>query len=1078
MAIMVFTAMIGSAVILAAMIIRMVPIKDSGKGAAGVTVTRSADGSVLGEVLVKFTAGSTQLTRTKAVQAALQKPVKVTTLSTVKKRSGLRTVFQTVESVSQKIATLRSIAPVIQPAVKLTGFGFETRAKRGTPSDVAATADALKQWYVVKVDPPTADLGQITAALRKQSDVLQVETNRRANVAATRSLSSTTSGAAVNLSDAQKAATVTPGDINLDGVVDGKDLRLLVNYLTSTGVQPKSLAGADVNRDGGVDIADLTSLVVTLTNLFRIQASDLTGDGVVNGDDVNFLANYLTLKGPAPKPLSTADYDADGNVDISDLTWLVDLVYINPSTAELDYGKGDANRDGVVDMRDLDLLIDYLIGAGPAPSPLGLVDMDLDSAVDITDLTLLISQLYGIGTVRTAALTSTSSTSSGSVTAPDGDFVVPTVEPTYILGDSNADGRVTLSDLHYLVQYLIAAGPAPSPLARADFDFDGVVDIYDLTVLVSQVYATLDAKLAQADFTGDGAVNKADVDYLVKYLISEGPAPDITKADIITDGIVDIADLTALIDYVYIRATPPVCEAVRTVGSTTILTGDVDGSGNLSKADLVRLAGHLYQKQAAPSPVERGDVDCDGATTVLDIAALKQLLETQALVQTQPDVLAGDANADGLVDQRDIAASITKYYSSGLEVDVNRDGESNFKDTYDLTRLLKLNVVKGSLPDLTGDGKVTWADADVILNATVKGQGTAPANADINGNGIIDVADGIAFVEGLADDQPITSVLAGDANADNLVDCRDAQALHAVYFKKATPPTPAARGDVNLDGVVNVADAILLAQRACPGTGTGVRPGDVTLALLDSGVQAVAADVKPILAPSKEKSLNKRDDDANGYIDDVVGYTTYTSGKPTVDCNGHGSALATVIAGRTGVASFARVIPVKVVDCKGQGTALGLMQGLVYATVRGADISVLPVSGVGTSKLLADAVAYAKANGMLVIGAAGNDGASISRVFPANVAGVLSVGATVANGRALAAYSNTGAAVVAPGLATGVKFEGTSVSSTYVAGTAALLLGKTPSLTLKQLESKLIPTPSKPNPKTLKLLDAAAAIAK
>ncbi len=1066
---LVFTAMVGSSVILAALLIRMVPMQNQAR-LTSVNVSRSADGAVIGEVLVKFKPGTSQLTRTKTVNAALVKPVRVTTLSTVKKRVGFRTVTQTSESVSQRVAKVRSITPAFSPSIKLTEATYDVRAKRGNVQAVASTAATLAQWFVVKVDPPTADLGQIASALRKQANVVQVETNRHVRVAATRSIASTTSGAAIRLADAQQAAQPLAGDVNGDAAVDGKDLRLLVNYLLRSGTQPSNLAAADITHDGRVDISDLTALISLISSLFSAQGNDLTSDGLVNWDDVNYLTRYLFQSGAAPQPLVLADLNADGGIDISDLSWLITLVTNSPASDELLYGSGDANGDGVVDNRDLDFLIAYLTGGGPAPSPLGRVDMDVDGNVDITDLTYLISLLTSdqgtvlgdtTGTVGSALL-------SGSISDTSAGETQPVIVPSYLLGDCNADGRVTPADLHALVAYLFMEGPAPSPLGRGDMDGSGTLDISDVTRMVKLIYDQLSERVSHADLNGDGVVNSADLRFLVSYLFEQGPAPDVAKADLDGDGRIDITDVSIFVEFVYQLDNPQPCEPIRTVGTTHILTGDVNASGTVTPSDAQALASIVYADAGLPSPVERADVNCDGSVTPLDLA----VLDAQ-LAGATGATLPGDANSDGAVDTKDLVASALQ------PTDVNEDGVADIRDTYALVRLLKLDRTVTTLPDVDGDGRATWADADALL-AGVFTPGAQPldSRADVNGDASIDAADALSYVSSLARQQPTGTFIAGDANADSVVDCRDVQFLHATFFQQGPKPSPELRGDVSGDGQVTVADALLLAQRTCSGVGSGTTASDVLVALLDSGANLKAASVAQVLVPTNETLLNRKDDDRNGFVDDLVGYTTYTSGKPTVDCNGHGSALTSLIAGSTGVARHARVLPIKVVDCKGLGSALGVANGLVYAAVRGADVSVLPVSGVGTSRLLADVVAYTRASGMLVVGAAGNDGVPTSRVFPANVSGVVSVGATVANGKALASYSNTSATVVAPGTAVGVAFEGTSVSTAYVAGTAALILGKAPGVTLQQLEAKLIPPAAKVNPKVLRLLDAATALTK
>ena len=743
----------------------------------------------------------------------------------------------------------------------------------------------------------------------------------------------------------------------------------------------------------------------------------------------------------------------------------INAVYGSGAQGQLNYGKGDANGDGVVDRRDIDFLVAYLFSGGPAPSPIGLADMDLDGSLDIVDVTMLVSILNGEnGTVQAAGLTGSSTGTGTVINDIDGGSVQPVIPPTYLVGDSNADTFVNTTDLAHLVAYLFTGGPAPSPLARADVDYSGSVNIADVVTLSRLVKIAQGARLALADLNADGAVTADDITLLVNYLFKQGPAPDLTKADVSGDGNVNIVDVTLLSEYLYRDQPMPVCPVIRTVGSTTFLSGDVDGNGSVTNADLSNLGTIVYANGAAPVPADRGDVNCDNITSPLDVLTLHDALQAGAPAVT----LTGDANADGMVNAKDLAASVQQ------PSDVNHDGVADIRDTYDLVRLLKLNKTTKALPDLNGDGKVNWADADVVVNGVFK-NGTVALTADVNGDGAVDAADAYAYVTSLEAQQSGTSVLAGDANADSLVDCRDVKFLDATYFKKGPVATPAVRADVNGDGTANVADVLLLAKRACPRIDSGDLSTDITVALIDSGISNTPADLKNVFATSKETMVNKKDDDGNGYADDVLGLNVVNSAPVTTDCNGHGTALARLLASKTGVASHSQLIPIKALDCKGRGSAAGVARALVYATVRGADIAELPLSGLGTSTLLADVVKYAKTSGMFVVGAAGNDSTSITRVFPANVSGVFSASATTPTGTVLTSYSNTGAVVSAPGNATGVAFQGTSVSATYVAGTAALALAKNPALTLTELTAKLTPKVGTITPKTIKLLDAVKA---
>jgi serine protease len=143
---------------------------------------------------------------------------------------------------------------------------------------------------------------------------------------------------------------------------------------------------------------------------------------------------------------------------------------------------------------------------------------------------------------------------------------------------------------------------------------------------------------------------------------------------------------------------------------------------------------------------------------------------------------------------------------------------------------------------------------------------------------------------------------------------------------------------------------------------------------------------------------------------------------------GHGTHVASTIAettnnGRalTGIAYGATIIPVKVLNDKGEGDERTIADGIRYAANRRADIINLAFefdSQTFEAKqipLITRAVRYARSRGVLIVGAAGNT--SFDAVsYPAALPGVISVGAITEHG-CLAEYSNTGEGLdlVAPG---------------------------------------------------------------
>lgn len=159
----------------------------------------------------------------------------------------------------------------------------------------------------------------------------------------------------------------------------------------------------------------------------------------------------------------------------------------------------------------------------------------------------------------------------------------------------------------------------------------------------------------------------------------------------------------------------------------------------------------------------------------------------------------------------------------------------------------------------------------------------------------------------------------------------------------------------------------------------------------------------------------------------VRGYD-FVDGDPYPDdSEGHGTHVASTIAeatnnGRdlTGLAYGARIMPVRVLDSRGEGDSATIAKGVRFAARRGAKIINLSLefpAEVRAAEIpaLIKAIRYATGRGALVVGATGNE-ARATVAFPARATGVVAVGATTEHG-CLSEFSNQGPGidVVAPG---------------------------------------------------------------
>ncbi|TYL38283.1 serine protease [Natronococcus pandeyae] len=173
------------------------------------------------------------------------------------------------------------------------------------------------------------------------------------------------------------------------------------------------------------------------------------------------------------------------------------------------------------------------------------------------------------------------------------------------------------------------------------------------------------------------------------------------------------------------------------------------------------------------------------------------------------------------------------------------------------------------------------------------------------------------------------------------------------------------------------------------------------------------------------------------------------------DDNDHGTHCAGTAgaadndAGVLGVAPDVTLHAVKVLQCDGGGTYDDIAAGIQWSADQGHDVQNMSLGG-DESEVVADAVAYADQQGVVMVAAAGNDGPCTDCVgYPAAYDEVIAVSATDENDD-LADFSSTGPEVelAAPGVdvLSSIprddydEFSGTSMSSPHVAGAAATLI--------------------------------------
>jgi serine protease len=272
---------------------------------------------------------------------------------------------------------------------------------------------------------------------------------------------------------------------------------------------------------------------------------------------------------------------------------------------------------------------------------------------------------------------------------------------------------------------------------------------------------------------------------------------------------------------------------------------------------------------------------------------------------------------------------------------------------------------------------------------------------------------------------------------------------------------------------------------------------NVVIAVVDTGIRGTHPDLQGKLVDGKDFVRGSNAADGDGIDDDpedpgVAGpggsltfHGTHVAGTAAASSNNN--------VGVAGVAWGARVMPVRVLGDDGSGTLSDILQGIRYAAGLANDSGAVPQNPAAIinlslgalrscSQAESEVIAAARAAGVVVVAAAGNDATSLP-ASPASCPGVISVAAVnSANGRAF--YSNYGSTVrvAAPGgdstdrdgdgfpdavfsthaaLRSGTIVNtydyliGTSMAAPHVSGVIALMKSVNPALTPAGIDSLL-----------------------
>ncbi|MDD2401542.1 MAG: S8 family peptidase [Clostridia bacterium] len=198
------------------------------------------------------------------------------------------------------------------------------------------------------------------------------------------------------------------------------------------------------------------------------------------------------------------------------------------------------------------------------------------------------------------------------------------------------------------------------------------------------------------------------------------------------------------------------------------------------------------------------------------------------------------------------------------------------------------------------------------------------------------------------------------------------------------------------------------------------------------------------------------------------GISTLDEHHQFMDDYGHGTHVAGIIGSSgnmIGINPYVDIYAVKAFDKKGKGNLSDIIEGLDWLLRRQVDVINMSFSTEETNDTFYRVIEKVYASGIVMVGAAGNDGKKNSVNYPARFSHVLAVSATDRNDN-LASFSSTGPEInfCAPGLDIpsawiGGGYEeksGTSFAAPHITGTVVDIINYFGSLNPSEIRNIMV----------------------